>query len=89
MKFKKNIAAIGKRKFFYWENNATGKEVIVLLHGFPGNHIGLVGLASKLPDSCRIIILDLPACGQSDELEGIHSLKNYSAWLDLFWKHSP
>jgi len=32
----------------------------------------------------RIIIPDLPACGQSELLEGKHNLENYSLWLNNF-----
>ncbi len=84
MKLKNNLVIINGRKFFYWEKNRKNKQVIVLLHGFPGNHMGLVDLANYLDNEYRIIIPDLPACGQSESLNGIHNLKSYSNWLNSF-----
>lgn len=84
MKFLKNVVIINGQNFFYWEKNKKIKETIVLLHGFPGNHMGLIDLANYLGNDYHIIIPDLPACGQSEALKVIHNLKNYSAWLNLF-----
>jgi len=84
MIFKKNIIEINNRKIFYLDNNVNSVPVI-LLHGFPGNHMGLVGLADCM-GNCRLIIPDLPACGLSDSLEKKHNLKNYSDWLNEFLK---
>ena len=86
MKFKKNEVVIGGRTFFYWEKNRHKSETIVLLHGFPGSHRGLLDLAGHLPPHWRTIIPDLPACGQSDALDGVHHLENYSQWLGDFLK---
>ncbi|MFA5169308.1 MAG: alpha/beta hydrolase [Candidatus Paceibacterota bacterium] len=82
MKLKKKEVIINDRKFFYLDNNVSLKTVI-LLHGFPGNHMGLIELADCLGDY-RLIIPDLPACGLSDALEKKHNLKNYSDWLNEF-----
>ena len=83
MKFKKNKVTIGGRTFFYWEKNSQGAKTMVLLHGFPGNHEGLLGLARGLAQY-HIIIPDLPGCGASSLLSGKHTLKNYSDWLAGF-----
>lgn len=84
MKFKKNTITINNRKFFYLDNNVP-KRVIILLHGFPGNHLGLIELANYIGgNNYRLIIPDLPACGFSDPLEKKHNLKNYSDWLNDF-----
>ena len=66
MNFKKRIAIINNRKFFYLDNNNASSKVLVLLHGFPGNHLGLVRLANYMGNDYRILIPDLPACGSSD-----------------------
>jgi pimeloyl-ACP methyl ester carboxylesterase len=87
MKFKKSLITINNRKFFYLDNNNATKKVLILLHGFPGNHLGLIRLANCIGgNNYRIIIPDLPACGSSDLLEGKHNLKNYSDWLSNFLK---
>ncbi|MEI6288510.1 MAG: alpha/beta hydrolase [bacterium] len=85
MAFKQNSITINCRKAFYWEKNKQAKETIVLLHGFPGSHEGLLAMASGL-GNYRLIIPDLPACGLSEQLEGKHNLENYSDWLNSFLK---
>jgi len=87
MNFLKNIT-INDRKACYWESNTVPlddkKPIIVFLHGFPGNHLGLVDLAGILGQKYRVIILDLPGCGQSDPLQEKHTLESYSQWLFVF-----
>jgi len=85
MSFKKNLATINGQKTFYWEKNRGHKESIVLLHGFPGSHGGLVDMANGFKDY-RLIIPDLPTCGLSQPLSEKHNLENYSLWLSNFLK---
>jgi pimeloyl-ACP methyl ester carboxylesterase len=84
MMVKKNIIIVNGKQVFYWEKNHQHQEVLVLLHGFPGNHMGLVDLANNLGNNYRVIIPDLPACGQSQDFNGRHNLKHYSDWLNDF-----
>lgn len=84
MKFTKKMAVINGRKTFYWEKGGTAAQTIIFLHGFPGNHLGLVDFASAFKGSYRVAIPDLPACGQSEPLAQAHTLKNYAKWLDSF-----
>src|SRR3989344_1890806 len=86
MEPEKHSIIINGRKFFYWEKNPQKKETIILLHGFPGSHIGLVDIAQTI-GNYRVIVPDLPACGQSDPLEEKHTLENYSKWLADFMEH--
>ena len=74
---------VNGRKAFYWEKNHKQNKSIILLHGFPGSHLGLIDLADELNDY-RLIIPDLPACGLSDPLDKKHNLENYSEWLKCF-----
>jgi pimeloyl-ACP methyl ester carboxylesterase len=83
MEFEKNLTIIDNKKVFYLDNNVDG-DVLVMLHGFPGNHLGLMEMADMTGSDYRIIIPDLPACGNSDPLRKVHSLENYSEWLDAF-----
>ena len=84
MKFKKDIIKVNGRNVFYIDSGGQN-PVIILLHGFPGNHMGLIDLATYIGGAgYRIIIPDLPACGRSDSLEKKHNLKNYSDWLNNF-----
>lgn len=83
MKFRKESAVINGKKILYWEKNQQEKAVIIFLHGFPGSHKGLVDLAGNV-EGYRIVVPDLPACGQSEPLSKKHSLKNYAAWVSDF-----
>ena len=85
MRFKKHSVIVNGRRTFYWEKNSSKKEIVVLLHGFPGNHEGLVDMANSL-GNYRLVIPDLPACGQSDLLDGKYSLENYAKWLNAFFE---
>ncbi|MDD4409239.1 MAG: alpha/beta hydrolase [Candidatus Pacebacteria bacterium] len=82
MEFQQNLIIINNRKVFYLDNNASGK-VLILLHGFPGNHLGLLELANLIGEGYRIVIPDLPACGKSDPLVKAY-LADYENWLDTF-----
>jgi len=86
MNFTKHHFLINGKETFYWKKNSNLKKVVVLLHGFPGNHRVVTDMAEGLKDY-RIIIPDLPACGESEPLEQKHILKNYSEWLNLFLKN--
>ena len=83
MNFKKKSTIINGQKIFYWEKNKGKKESIILLHGFPGNHKGLISLANGL-ENYHLIIPDMPACGLSEPLKEICNLENYSTWLNDF-----
>jgi pimeloyl-ACP methyl ester carboxylesterase len=83
MAFKRKEITINGKRDCYWEKNPLEKEVIVLLHGFPGNHLGILDVAKKL-DGYRLIVPDLPSCGQSEPIDGHYSLETYSEWLGEF-----
>ncbi len=85
MSFRKKLIVVNDKKTFYWEKNPEKKNVMVLLHGFPGSHQGLVDMANGL-GNYRLIIPDLPACGLSEPLTEKHNLENYSQWLNDFLK---
>ena len=83
MKFKKKKIVINGAEVFYLEKSHARGIPMIFLHGFPGRHKGLVGVAKNFPDR-RIVIPDLPACGASEPLPVAHSLKNYAVWLNDF-----
>jgi pimeloyl-ACP methyl ester carboxylesterase len=82
---KKQILANGV-KTFYWEKDRENEKVIILLHGFPGNHKVVIDMARNFKNF-RVIVPDLPACGESAPLKEKHILKNYAEWLNNFLKN--
>lgn len=85
MRFQKKRITIDGKLVTYWEKNSAKKEVIVFLHGFPGSHRGLIDMASAFSEY-RLIVPDLPACGESEAFDWTHNLENYSKWLNNFLK---
>lgn len=69
----------------YWYYPATNQSapIIVLIHGYRGNHHGLEAIAGGLTEF-NLIIPDLPGFGASEPLNVEHSIENYSWWLGEF-----
>ena len=65
-----------------WHIGASGPK-IVLIHGFRGDHHGLMGLAGALPDA-QFVIPDLPGFGKTPPLKSRHDLAGYADWLKDF-----
>jgi pimeloyl-ACP methyl ester carboxylesterase len=63
------------------------KGVLLLIHGFRGNHHGLESIAGALPD-WEIFIPDLPGFGASERPPAI-TLDNYSQWLTGLYEQMP
>ena len=72
-----------------WRYPATEKSkgVLLLIHGFRGNHHGLEPIAGALPD-WEIFIPDLPGFGATAELDKI-TLDEYSRWLIGIYEQMP
>jgi pimeloyl-ACP methyl ester carboxylesterase len=72
-----------------WRYPATEKSrgVLLLIHGFRGNHRGLEPIAGALPD-WEIFIPDLPGFGATAEPQSI-SLDEYSQWLIGIYEQMP
>jgi len=66
----------------------TGDQLLVLVHGFRGDHHGLEGIARELSEAApelRILVPDLPGFGQSPSVPGrVHDLQLYGEWLREF-----
>ncbi|WGD36205.1 alpha/beta hydrolase [Lysinibacter sp. HNR] len=75
----------------YWEyppatptKNGSSVATIVLIHGFRGDHHGLLLIAARLPQY-RLIVPDLPGFGTSPAfLRGQHNIEAYAEWLKAF-----
>lgn len=63
------------------------KGVLLLIHGFRGNHHGLEAIAGALPEH-EIFIPDLPGFGASTAL-GISTLDAYANWLQSILEQMP
>lgn len=77
----------GSLTSYFESGDATGQP-LVFVHGFRGDHHGLLKIAdaflSVSPNSHRIIIPDLPGFGASAPLLSTHSLTAYGNWLRAF-----
>ena len=60
-----------------------GAKRILLVHGFRGDHHGLMAIAGALTDA-SVVVPDLPGFGKSKALAGEHNLQNYGFWLNSF-----
>ena len=59
-------------------------RTILVVHGFRGDHHGLLRVADQLPEM-RLIMPDLPGFGRSDAFaRGPHSVERYGAFLTDF-----
>jgi pimeloyl-ACP methyl ester carboxylesterase len=69
----------------YWEYGPPDAEaVLVLVHGFRGDHHGLDAVCAHIR-GIRIISPDLPGFGQSAPHNGhIHDIEGYAMWLEAF-----
>ncbi len=71
-----------------WQLGDGGPRVL-FVHGFRGDHHGLLGVAGALPEA-RFVLPDLPGFGKTRPLSDKHSIENYSSWLvDFVDKAGP
>jgi pimeloyl-ACP methyl ester carboxylesterase len=68
-----------------WDYPALGAGVapdttIVMVHGFRGDHHGLLRLVEELPRH-RVLLPDLPGFGQGGELPGTHDVTTYARFI--------
>ena len=75
---------IEKLKWAYLDSKDTGKETVVLVHGF-GLSKDLWGELPKNLKEYRIIAMDLPGFGESGTIDADgYNLPDQAAWLDQF-----
>lgn len=88
----RTVSVLGSRTRLWEYNRATEsaapapvpETVLVLVHGFRGDHHGLEPVVAHLP-GLRIVSPDLPGFGDSEPLHGIrHDIDGYAAWLRAF-----
>lgn len=77
-----HTASLPSGQLNYVVYNPQGQRDILMLHGFRGNHRGLLPLASRL--GYRAIIPDLPGMGASPALPGFNGYDEYAELLEQF-----
>ena len=62
-----------------WQLGDGGPRIL-LVHGFRGDHHGLLGVAGSIPEA-RFVMPDLPGFGKTKPFNREHSIENYAHWL--------
>jgi pimeloyl-ACP methyl ester carboxylesterase len=76
---------VGGADVAYWTNEMVGgRETLVFLHGFRGEHSGLRFVAGELVDDYNVVLVDLPGWGKSGAFEGRHDVDGYVGFLREF-----
>ncbi|MFT4147496.1 MAG: alpha/beta hydrolase [Micrococcaceae bacterium] len=77
-----------KTKTAYWDYRSTSESThtIIFIHGFRGNHFGLLKIVTELPQY-RIIVPDLPGFGLSERLPEEQNSAGYVHYLDALIEH--
>lgn len=75
---------LGSRTAWWEYGDADADRVLVVVHGFRGDHHGLEPVVAQLP-GVRILSPDLPGFGDSAPLaDARHDIAGYAAWLRAF-----
>jgi pimeloyl-ACP methyl ester carboxylesterase len=81
---RRTVDLLGSRTAWWEYGPADAHQVIVVVHGFRGDHHGLEPVVAQLP-GVRILSPDLPGFGDSTPLrDARHDIAGYSAWLRAF-----
>lgn len=72
----------GLRRFWDFPavHSTAETPAIFMVHGFRGDHHGLLRIVEALPEH-RVLVPDLPGFGQSDPLQGTHDVAAYAAFV--------
>lgn len=80
----RELEVLGSRTRFWDYGPEDAHDVLVLAHGYRGDHHGLEPVIARL-DGIRIISPDLPGFGASTPLrDAPHSIVGYGRWLAAF-----
>lgn len=75
-------------RYWVW-GDESASTTVVAVHGFRGDHHGLLPIVARLP-GLRVITPDLPGYGSSEPFGGpgarntVHDVAGYAAWLTEF-----
>ncbi|KAA9395076.1 alpha/beta hydrolase [Kocuria coralli] len=79
-----------KVRYWFYDVDTTRKPLVVMVHGFRGDHHGLQLIADALRDRYHVVIPDLPGFGRSEAFpadqgeRSLHNVANYVAFLREF-----
>lgn len=80
----RELTILGSRTRFWDFGPENARDVLVLAHGYRGDHHGLEAVIAQL-DGIRVVSPDLPGFGASSPLtEAPHSIEGYGRWLAAF-----
>jgi len=80
----RELEILGSRTRFWDFGPEDARDVVVLAHGYRGDHHGLEAVIARL-DGIRVISPDLPGFGVSTPLtKAPHSIAGYGRWLGGF-----
>ncbi|MDR2063905.1 MAG: alpha/beta hydrolase [Candidatus Nomurabacteria bacterium] len=87
--FFEKVAKLPNSTVHYWQNDFdAARPTVLMVHGYRGEHHGMLLIADQLKLYFNIIIPDLPGFGKSSEFHGgPHGLDNYSDFLKTFIVH--
>lgn len=73
----------GKRVFF--EDRGEG-NVIIFLHGWGCDHSIFDGITDRMKDQYRVVALDFPGFGESEEPDSVWGVEEYTEFFEAFCK---
>lgn len=73
----------GKRVFF--EDRGEG-DVIIFLHGWGCDHSIFDAITDRMKDQYRVVALDFPGFGESEEPDSVWGVEEYTEFFEAFCK---
>ena len=74
-------------KIVYEETGKKDGNPVIILHGWGCNHTTVQSIGSCLDDKMRVIALDLPGHGKSEEPKEVWNTYDFAAFLGKFLNH--
>jgi len=68
-----------KTKEIHYQNEGSGKEVVVFIHGFLENLSMWDEIAAELSKKLQVIRIDLPGFGKSESIDEVHTMELFAS----------
>lgn len=75
-----SVDVAGARTAYWSYGSEAAGTVLVLVHGFRGDHHGLLRFVEELPRH-RVLVPDLPGFGEGEQLAGPHDVDTYARFI--------